>query len=298
MVSVNTLVPGLSRRQLNRERLKELAESIREIGVKEPPLVREIERNKFQLIDGEHRWTAAKMAGLQEIPVLVTDVPDKATMQQSDRAARLVSIVVNYLRENYPSSLVERKVVELWESKEFGTQEELGRTLGKSQSWVSEQISVDRYRKVEKLPDETSHETVRQIMYADPDRQSELVESARGGNLSSYEARKQGTPKSDKSESDQLETLQQHMLERSSSRKIAEPIRWNWRLHNDLKRTLDRNAECPVCGSHALGWLCHDKLTLENAIARLKVRVDAAEHHVGNGGKRVGGRKIGATHRN
>jgi ParB family chromosome partitioning protein len=60
--------------------LRELAASIAKQGLMQPILVRPIERGRYEIIAGERRWRAAKIAGLTEIPVLVRDVPDSAAL--------------------------------------------------------------------------------------------------------------------------------------------------------------------------------------------------------------------------
>jgi len=60
--------------------LQELAASIRKQGLMQPILVRPIEGGRHEIIAGERRWRAAKIAGLAEVPVLVRDVPDSAAL--------------------------------------------------------------------------------------------------------------------------------------------------------------------------------------------------------------------------
>jgi ParB family transcriptional regulator, chromosome partitioning protein len=60
--------------------LQELAASIRKQGLMQPILVRPIERDRYEIIAGERRWRAAKIAGLAEVPVLVREVPDSAAL--------------------------------------------------------------------------------------------------------------------------------------------------------------------------------------------------------------------------
>ena len=60
--------------------LQELAASIRKQGLMQPILVRPIEGGRHEIIAGERRWRAAKLAGLAEVPVLVRDVPDSAAL--------------------------------------------------------------------------------------------------------------------------------------------------------------------------------------------------------------------------
>lgn len=60
--------------------LQELAASIKKQGLMQPILVRAIERGRYEIIAGERRWRAAKIAGLAEVPVLVREVPDSAAL--------------------------------------------------------------------------------------------------------------------------------------------------------------------------------------------------------------------------
>jgi ParB family transcriptional regulator, chromosome partitioning protein len=60
--------------------LQELAASIRKQGLMQPILVRPLERGRYEIIAGERRWRAAKIAGLAEVPALVREVPDSAAL--------------------------------------------------------------------------------------------------------------------------------------------------------------------------------------------------------------------------
>src|SRR6266404_1901695 len=72
--------PMQPRRVFQPERLEELAASIRANGVIQPPIVRQ-HGDSYQLVAGERRWRAAKLAGLQEIPVIVQDVADAQLLE-------------------------------------------------------------------------------------------------------------------------------------------------------------------------------------------------------------------------
>ena len=68
------------RTKMDENSLQELAASIGKQGLMQPILVRPIEGGRYEIIAGERRWRAAKIAGLTEIPVLVRDVPDSAAL--------------------------------------------------------------------------------------------------------------------------------------------------------------------------------------------------------------------------
>ncbi|MEY3430252.1 MAG: hypothetical protein RJB30_184, partial [Actinomycetota bacterium] len=65
------------------EALTELAASIREIGVLQPPVVRKISENQYELIMGERRLRAAKLAGLAKIPVIIRETTDNELLREA-----------------------------------------------------------------------------------------------------------------------------------------------------------------------------------------------------------------------
>ncbi len=80
------------RTKMDPEALAELAASIKSQGLMQPLLVRRVEHDRYELIAGERRWRAAQMAGLEEVPALVRDVPDEAALA--------MSLIENIQREN------------------------------------------------------------------------------------------------------------------------------------------------------------------------------------------------------
>jgi ParB family chromosome partitioning protein len=80
------------RTKMDQQALAELSASIRSQGLMQPLLVRPIDRDKYELIAGERRWRAAQMAGLEEVPALVREVPDEAALA--------MSLIENIQREN------------------------------------------------------------------------------------------------------------------------------------------------------------------------------------------------------
>ncbi|HUG79909.1 MAG TPA: ParB/RepB/Spo0J family partition protein [Burkholderiales bacterium] len=71
------------RTRMDQQALAELAASIRAQGLMQPVLVRPVERDRYELIAGERRWRAAQMAGLEEVPAVVRDIPDDAALAMS-----------------------------------------------------------------------------------------------------------------------------------------------------------------------------------------------------------------------
>src|SRR4051812_22306143 len=68
------------RTRMDEASLAELADSIKQQGVMQPILVRAIPGGRYEIIAGERRWRAARMAGLADVPVVIRDVPDKAAL--------------------------------------------------------------------------------------------------------------------------------------------------------------------------------------------------------------------------
>jgi len=68
------------RTKMDETSLEELAASIGKQGLMQPILVRPIDKDRYEIIAGERRWRAAKIAGLTDVPVLVRDVPDSAAL--------------------------------------------------------------------------------------------------------------------------------------------------------------------------------------------------------------------------
>lgn len=91
---VSRIRPGKyqPRTRMDQQALAELAASIRSQGLMQPLLVRPVEGDRYELIAGERRWRAAQMAGLEEVPVLVREVPDEAALA--------LSLIENIQREN------------------------------------------------------------------------------------------------------------------------------------------------------------------------------------------------------
>ena len=73
------------RKDMNPEKLQELADSIKAQGVIQPIVVRKLTQDKYEIVAGERRWRAAQLAGLQQIPVVIKDLDDRATMAIADR---------------------------------------------------------------------------------------------------------------------------------------------------------------------------------------------------------------------
>ena len=116
------------RRSFDEDALQELADSISEHGVLQPILVRQLEDGRYQIIAGERRFRAAKLAALTEIPALV--------METDDQTASQLAIIENIQRENL--NPLEEAMAYRSLAEEFGmTQEEISAKIGKSRSAIA-----------------------------------------------------------------------------------------------------------------------------------------------------------------
>jgi ParB family chromosome partitioning protein len=133
------------RKSMNPEALADLADSIRMQGVVQPILVRPLagQAGKYEIIAGERRWRAAQMAGLQDIPALVREVPDKT--------AACIALIENIQREDLNPLEEAHTFSRLL--KEFSmTHEAVAEAVGRSRSTVTNLLRLlDLHPEVQEL---------------------------------------------------------------------------------------------------------------------------------------------------
>lgn len=133
-VSVNEISPNpfQPRREFDKERLEDLASSIRLYGVLQPIVVR-LGSSGYQLVTGERRWRASQIAGLQEIPAVLREY--------TDAEMTAVALVENLQRENLnpiEEAVAYRRLID-----EFGfTQEEISIKVGKSRPFIANTVRL------------------------------------------------------------------------------------------------------------------------------------------------------------
>lgn len=127
---VSALVSGRyqPRTQWDEASLAELADSIRAQGIIQPIVVRSLSAGAYEIIAGERRWRAAKLAGLVDVPTVVK--------QLDDHAALAIALIENIQRENLTSIEEARAIRQLIEQFEL-THEQAAQTLGRSREAVS-----------------------------------------------------------------------------------------------------------------------------------------------------------------
>src|SRR3954454_13106653 len=131
--------PAQPRKRFDEQSLTALAESLSENGVLQPVLVRPRPGGTYELVAGERRWRAAKLAGLETMPALVQHRGDEASIE--------VALIENMAREDLNPVEAARAVAALVE--ELGlTREEVGRRIGRSR------VAVSNLLRLLDLPDE------------------------------------------------------------------------------------------------------------------------------------------------
>ena len=125
--------PEQPRSSFDDEALQALADSIAAHGILQPLTVRELPGEYYQIIAGERRWRAARLAGLNEVPVLVVEADDRKAME--------LGLIENLQREDL-NPMEEAKGYQTL-MQEFGlTQEEVARQVGKSRPAVANAVRL------------------------------------------------------------------------------------------------------------------------------------------------------------
>lgn len=115
------------------EAISALADSIKQHGVLQPLLVRPMPGGGYQIVAGERRWRASRIAGLSEVPVYIKELDDKQTMQ--------LALVENLQRENLNPVEEALGYRELMETYGY-TQEQVAKIVGKSRPAVANSLRI------------------------------------------------------------------------------------------------------------------------------------------------------------
>ena len=134
-LDIDSVVPNKyqARIHFDEKGLEELADSIRERGLVQPIMVTPLEKGQYQLIAGERRWRASKLAGYKRIPAIIKDVSDRDLFE--------FSLIENIQREDL-SPLEEASAYEKLMAQFDLTQEELSHRLGKNRSSVANTVRL------------------------------------------------------------------------------------------------------------------------------------------------------------
>jgi ParB family chromosome partitioning protein len=131
------------RKDINPEKLQELVDSIKAQGILQPLVVRQIARDKYEIVAGERRWRAAAQAGLQEVPVVIKEI--------DDRSAMAIALIENIQREDL-NPLEEAEALKRLLDEFEMTHQHIADAIGKSRTTVTNLLRLmDLHADVKKL---------------------------------------------------------------------------------------------------------------------------------------------------
>lgn len=135
MLRLSSIEPNKDqpRKQFDEDALMELADSIRQHGVIQPLLVRPLDNGMYQLVAGERRWRASRMAGLMEVPVVIRDLSDHETME--------IALIENLQRKDL-NVIEEALGYQQLMDKYDMTQEKVAERVGKSRPAVANALRL------------------------------------------------------------------------------------------------------------------------------------------------------------
>ncbi len=134
---INEIIPNKEqpRKTFDEEALQELADSIRQHGVLQPLLVRPMTTGGYQLVAGERRWRASRLAELKEIPVIIKELSDTEAME--------IAIIENLQREDL-NPIEEAEGLQALIDKCDYTQEQVAVSVGKSRPAIANALRLLR----------------------------------------------------------------------------------------------------------------------------------------------------------
>ncbi len=131
------------RKDMDADRLQELADSIRAQGIVQPIVVRNLDADKYEIVAGERRWRAAQLAGLQEVPVVIREI--------DDRSAMAIGLIENIQREDL-NPLEEAEALKRLIEEFTMTHQQIAGAVGKSRATVSNLLRlIDLHPEVKKM---------------------------------------------------------------------------------------------------------------------------------------------------
>lgn len=135
IIAISQIEPNRNqpRKEFDTESLSELADSISEMGVIQPLIVRPLTDGGYQIVAGERRWRASKLAGLTEVPVIIRDL--------TDREVDEIALVENLQRENLNPIEEAEGYARLMQEYDM-TQEQVSQRVGKARSTVANSVRL------------------------------------------------------------------------------------------------------------------------------------------------------------
>jgi ParB family chromosome partitioning protein len=191
--------PDQPRLAFDEATLAELAASVREHGVLQPVLVRPLPGNRFQLVAGERRWRASKLAGLETIPALVEELDDDTALE--------IAVIENLQREDL-SPLDEATIYDRMIREHGYSVRKLAQKLGKDKGYLENRLRLadapEEVRQLVSVRKDTLSHAYELLKVDDPKRRRRLAEQVARGELSLVRLREriEGRPRRQADESE------------------------------------------------------------------------------------------------
>ena len=170
--------PEQPRLVFNEESLQELAASVKEHGILQPILVRPLDGGRYQLIAGERRWRASKLAGLDTIPALVEDIDDDTALE--------IAIIENLQREDI-SPLDEAVMYDRMVHEHGYSIRKLADKLGKDKGYLENRLRLAdapvEVRELVSLRKDTLSHAYELMKVEDPKKRKRLAAQVAAGQL-------------------------------------------------------------------------------------------------------------------
>ena len=171
--------PQQPRMSFDEDALRELAASVTEHGVLQPILIRPGEEGRYQLVAGERRWRAARIAGLAAIPALIEEIDDDTALE--------ISIIENLQREDL-SPLDEALMYERMTTDHGYSLRRLAQKLGKDKGYIENRLRLAdapaEIKQLVSLRKDTLSHAYELLKVEDPKKRRKLAEQVGRGELS------------------------------------------------------------------------------------------------------------------
>ena len=171
--------PDQPRKDFDDEALGELADSIKQHGILQPLLVRQLDNDVYQIVAGERRWRAARKAGLKSVPVIIKSYTDREMAE--------VALIENIQRQDL-NPLEEANAYRVLMDEYSMTQEQLAERLGKSRAAVANTVRFlnlqDDVKTLLSSGQISAGHAVVLLAVSDPRMQAEIAERIAVENLS------------------------------------------------------------------------------------------------------------------
>jgi len=213
-IIANPLQP---RQEFNREKLQELANSIKEGELLQPIVVRKM-NGKWEIVAGERRFKAFQILKEPKIPAVVRDIKD-------DTEALEKSLIENLQRDDLTSVERENAIMDLWSSKRYKTIEDLAIKLGVSYTNVATAINVKKARDRLSVTDKISTETLNVTMGLEDEPRKKILKAVEEKKIDTSNVRNVVRKIKEFPESEQqMEILEEFEEQEDMSREIFDGI--------------------------------------------------------------------------